>query len=80
MIHHNSMQGEKCVHQMFEAQVEERPEAIAVTLTDAQLSNSTVVMTYRELDRRANQLAHYLHKIGVGQETWSGFAWSVRRK
>src|SRR5262249_43450100 len=48
-----------CIHQLFEAQVERAPDAIAVICEDAQV-------TYGELNRRANQLAHYLRSLGVG--------------
>jgi amino acid adenylation domain-containing protein len=53
---------DKCVHELFEAQVERSPDAIALVVEDAQL-------TYRELNRRANQLAGYLGKLGVGPGT-----------
>ncbi|MGZ8452630.1 MAG: non-ribosomal peptide synthetase [Candidatus Binatia bacterium] len=53
---------DRCIHQLFEAQVEKTPDAIAVVFQDQQL-------TYRELNRRANQLAHFLRKRGVGPET-----------
>jgi amino acid adenylation domain-containing protein len=53
---------EACIHQLFEAQVEQSPDAIAIISTDEQL-------TYRELNNRANQLAHYLQSQGVGPET-----------
>ena len=52
---------EKCIHQLFEAQVERTPDAVAVVFEDEQL-------TYRELNSRANQLAHYLRSIKVGPE------------
>ncbi len=52
---------DKCIHQLFEEQVERTPEAIAVVCDDHQLS-------YRELDNRANQLAHYLIEKGGGLE------------
>lgn len=52
---------DKCIHQLFEEQVERTPEAIAVVLEDQEL-------TYGELNRRANQLEHYLKKLGVGPE------------
>jgi amino acid adenylation domain-containing protein len=55
-------QGDLCVHEMFEAQVERTPDATALLFEGQQ-------MTYRELDQRANQLAHHLRKSGVGQET-----------
>ncbi|MDH3601653.1 MAG: amino acid adenylation domain-containing protein [Candidatus Tectomicrobia bacterium] len=51
-----------CIPQLFEAQVEYRPDAIAVVFEDQQL-------TYGELNRRANQLGHYLRTLGVGPET-----------
>jgi amino acid adenylation domain-containing protein len=50
-----------CIHEIFERQVERSPDAIAITFEDSGL-------TYRELNRRANQLAWYLHKRGVGPE------------
>jgi amino acid adenylation domain-containing protein len=54
-----------CLHQLFEAQVERTPDAIAVVFEDRQL-------TYRALNGRANQLAHYLQKLGVGPEVLVG--------
>ncbi len=48
----------KCIHQLFEEQVERTPDAIAVSFKDQQL-------TYQELNNRANQLAHYLKSLGV---------------
>src|SRR3990172_13328998 len=56
---------DKCIHELFEAQVERTPEAIAVVFEDKQL-------TYSELNARANQLAHYLRKQGVGPEVLVG--------
>ncbi|HET8851594.1 MAG TPA: amino acid adenylation domain-containing protein, partial [Ktedonobacteraceae bacterium] len=56
---------ENCIHQLFEAQVECTPDAVAAVYKDAQL-------TYRELNQRANQLAHYLQKLGVGPEVLVG--------
>jgi amino acid adenylation domain-containing protein len=52
---------EKCIHEMFEEQVERSPEAVAVVFEETSLS-------YGELNRRANQLAHYLRGIGVKAE------------
>jgi non-ribosomal peptide synthetase component F/acyl carrier protein len=49
---------DKCIHQLFEEQVERTPDEIAVVFQEQQL-------TYRELNSRANQLAHYLQKLGV---------------
>ncbi|MBN3925213.1 non-ribosomal peptide synthetase [Nostoc sp. NMS4] len=57
--------GEYCIHELFEAQVERSPDAIAVVFEDEQL-------TYRELNHRANQLAHYLRSLGVKPEVLVG--------
>ena len=56
---------DKCIHQLFEAQAERTPEAVAVVFEDQQL-------TYRELNAQANQLAHYLRKRGVEPEVLVG--------
>ena len=56
---------DKCIHQLFEEQVEKSPDAIAVVFEEEQL-------TYRELSKRANQLAHYLRKHGVGPDKLVG--------
>lgn len=48
----------RCVHELFEAQVERAPESTALVDGDLRLS-------YRELDQRSNQLAHHLQKLGV---------------
>ena len=56
---------ERCVHELFEAQVVRRPDAIAVAGNGMQL-------TYRELNDRANQLAHYLQDERVGSEVFVG--------
>jgi len=54
-----------CIHQLFEVQVARTPDATAVTFENQQL-------TYSELNARANQLAHYLSKVGVGPEVLVG--------
>jgi amino acid adenylation domain-containing protein len=56
---------DKCIHQLFEEQAARTPEAIAVIFEEQ-------VFSYQELNRRANQLAHHLQKIGVGPETLVG--------
>jgi amino acid adenylation domain-containing protein len=53
---------EQCLHEPFEAQVKQTPDAVAVVFEDHHL-------TYRQLNRRANQLAHYLQEMGVEPET-----------
>jgi amino acid adenylation domain-containing protein len=54
-----------CIHDLFEAQVRRTPEVIAVKTDDRQF-------TFEQLNRRANQLAHYLMKAGVGSEMLVG--------
>ncbi|HEY9875967.1 MAG TPA: amino acid adenylation domain-containing protein [Candidatus Obscuribacterales bacterium] len=54
-----------CIHQLFEKQVEQTPDAIALVFEDKQL-------TYRELNIHSNQIAHYLKKLGVGAEVLVG--------
>ncbi|MDZ8030988.1 non-ribosomal peptide synthetase [Nostoc sp. DedSLP04] len=56
---------QQCIHQLFEAQVEHTPDAVAVVFEDEQL-------TYCELNAKANQLAHYLKKLGVKPEILVG--------
>ena len=56
---------DKCLHHLFEAQVAQSPEAIAVVFEAQQL-------TYLELNARANQVAHYLRRQGVGPEVLVG--------
>jgi amino acid adenylation domain-containing protein len=51
----------QCFHELFEAQVERTPEAVAVVFEQEQL-------TYHELNSRANQLARYLQDLGVGPD------------
>ncbi|HYW73053.1 MAG TPA: amino acid adenylation domain-containing protein, partial [Pyrinomonadaceae bacterium] len=55
----------KALPQLFEEQAQRSPEAIALVCQHEQIS-------YRELNRRANQLAHHLRKLGVGPERLVG--------
>jgi amino acid adenylation domain-containing protein/non-ribosomal peptide synthase protein (TIGR01720 family) len=52
---------DSCVHTLIEEQARLTPDAVAVVWKEESLS-------YRELNRRANRLAHYLIKRGVGPE------------
>ena len=56
---------DKCIHELFEEQVERMPDTVAVLYKDKQL-------TYRELNTRSNQLAHYLKKLGAAPEMLVG--------
>ncbi len=49
---------DRCIHELFEAQVRKTPDAVAVVHADARLS-------YGELNTRANRLAHHLIALGV---------------
>ena len=53
---------DKCIHQLFEEQAARTPDAIALVFEDQQLS-------YQALNAKANQLAHYLQKLGVKPDT-----------
>jgi amino acid adenylation domain-containing protein len=54
-----------CIHELFEAQAERTPEAVAVRFEEESL-------TYRELNARANRLAHHLRALGVGPDARVG--------
>ena len=54
-----------CLPQLVEDQVERTPEAVAVVAEEKQL-------TYGALNARANQLARFLRRLGVGPETLVG--------
>jgi len=56
---------DKCIHQLFENQVKQTSNAIALIFENQQLS-------YQELNQRANQLAYYLRTLGVKPETLVG--------
>ncbi|MBZ0310688.1 MAG: AMP-binding protein, partial [Anaerolineae bacterium] len=54
-----------CVHRLFEEQVSRAPDALAVM-------SGQVTLTYDELNRWSNQLAHYLQTLGVGPDVMVG--------
>jgi amino acid adenylation domain-containing protein/non-ribosomal peptide synthase protein (TIGR01720 family) len=58
-----------CIHQLFEAQVERTPDAVAVVFADQNL-------TYFELNCRANQVAHHLRSLGIKPDTLVGLCLS----
>jgi amino acid adenylation domain-containing protein len=57
--------GERCVHKLFAEQAAAAPDRIALSTGEEQLS-------YRELNEGANQLARYLQRLGVGEESLVG--------
>ncbi len=58
---------DKCIHELFEQQVAINPDAVAMVFGDDKL-------TYGELNQRANQLAHYLMKLGAQPDTLVGIS------
>jgi amino acid adenylation domain-containing protein/FkbH-like protein len=58
---------EKCIHELFEAQVERTPNAVALVFGKQSV-------TYDELNQRANRLAHYLQKHSVGPDVLVGIS------
>jgi len=60
----------KCLHHLFEEQVTRTPNQTALIFPTDEIE--TQQLTYQELNQKANQLAHYLQKQGVGPETLVG--------
>jgi len=56
---------DRCLHQLIEAQAERTPDRVAVVVDERHL-------TYGELNRRANRLAHHLRGLGVGPDVLVG--------
>jgi non-ribosomal peptide synthetase component F len=61
------------VHELFEAQVQQRPATVARVCGEARVC-------YRELNARASRLANYLGQLGVGREVPVGCVWSGRSR
>ncbi|RCL26006.1 non-ribosomal peptide synthetase, partial [Pseudomonas sp. AFG_SD02_1510_Pfu_092] len=64
---HATYPDERSIHQLIEAQVFATPDAPALAFAEQTL-------TYAELNRRANQLAHKLRELGVGPDVLVGIA------
>jgi len=60
-----SIANSRCIHEIFEAQVDRSPDNVAVVL-------GRESFTYRELNERANQLAHFLRNLGVQADVLVG--------
>ena len=56
---------DKSIHQLFEEQVDKTPDKVAIVIEKQQL-------TYKQLNKKANQLAHYLQSLGVSSEILVG--------
>jgi len=56
--HHSTYPADVCIHQLFEAQVQQQPDAIAVQFRDQSF-------TYQQLNQGSNQLARYLQEQGI---------------
>lgn len=68
--HHLTIKAEmensqQTIHKLLQEQVTQTPDAVAIVCQDQQL-------TYRELNKRANQLAHHLQALGVKPDTLVG--------
>lgn len=59
--------GEEAVHRLVERIVQQQPQTVAATFESEEI-------TYREMDERANQLAHYLIAAGVQREDLVGIS------
>ncbi|MFE1744005.1 amino acid adenylation domain-containing protein [Coleofasciculus sp. H7-2] len=61
----------QCIHQLFEQQVEKTPDAVALIFDNVE-TGLIESLTYRELNNRANQLAHHLQQLGVQPDVLVG--------
>ncbi|MCP4661664.1 MAG: amino acid adenylation domain-containing protein, partial [bacterium] len=75
LVEWNGTPGEadaRSIHQLFETQAKHRPDAVALVFDPPAYRHSDLPgeqITYRELEARANRLAHYLRRLGVEPET-----------
>lgn len=68
---------EGLVHRLFEEQAGKTPEAVAVYDAAASAGGGGIppaALTYRELNRRANRIAHRLRRLGLGPKARVGLA------
>ena len=64
---------DKCIHQLFRERVDRCPDSIAAIFEDQQL-------TYADLNRRSNQVAHHLIGRAPARARLLGCAWSARSR
>jgi amino acid adenylation domain-containing protein len=63
------------IHRLFEAQAAQTPDAVALAFASTNAEQGQIQqLTYAELNRRANQLAHYLQAQGVGPDVLVGIS------
>ncbi|MFT4060609.1 MAG: amino acid adenylation domain-containing protein [Legionella sp.] len=60
-VEHGTNYPERCVHHLFEEQALKNGQASAVVFNDCAIS-------YMELNKQANKVAHYLHDVGIGPD------------
>ena len=75
LVEWNDTQFEPSQHSLvhlFEAQVEKTPDAVALLFARAGEARVSEEMTYRQLNRKANRLAHRLQELGVGPDVFVG--------
>ncbi len=64
---------DRVIHQLFENCVNQTPNAIAVVVPNVETFHETSLqITYQELNSKANQLAHYLRSLGIGKNQLVG--------
>lgn len=60
-----SYPSDRCLHQLFEEQVDLTPDAVAAVFKNDEI-------TYRCLEEQSNRLAHFLKEHGIREETCVG--------
>ena len=62
---------DRCIHEYIEQQVDRTPDAIALRYESPGMTGQIEILTltYHDLNQRANQLAHYLRALGLGNHT-----------
>ncbi|NWF61302.1 MAG: amino acid adenylation domain-containing protein [Fischerella sp.] len=64
---------DRVIHQLFENCVKQQPNAVAVVFPNVETFHETSLqLTYQQLNSKANQLAHYLRSLGIGENQLVG--------